>query len=72
MLVRNESTTDRVVRAGLGGLLLLAGTGPLARSRFWRWRRIATLIGLVLLFTASTGTCLIYRVLGISTREEEE
>ena len=56
----NESTTDRIVRAILGvvllglGLFVVEGTAGI----------VLDVLGGVLLFTAATGFCLIYKVLG--------
>lgn len=71
MFERNESTTDRIVRLGLGAFLVGIALQPFAVGR----RRpvlvgLAGLAGAVLLFTAATGTCLIYRGLNVSTYSE--
>jgi hypothetical protein len=63
----NESTVDRVVRAVLGVILLWAGLWPLAGLQGSVLGIIVVLVALILLFTAATGFCLIYRLLGIST-----
>jgi hypothetical protein len=58
---RNVGKVDRVVRVVLGiGLLGLYG----ALSSPWRY---LTLFGLVLIATAMTGACPLYRLLGWST-----
>ncbi len=59
----NEGTLDRVIRFVLALVLFyfaLQAQGP------WNW--ILGLLGVVLLFTAITGFCALYRLLGISTR----
>ena len=66
MFQQNEGTVDRVVRAVLGLILLWAGLGPLGGLKA-AGGIIVMLIGLILVFTALTGFCLIYRILGIST-----
>ncbi len=66
MLERNESAIDRIVRTGLGGLLLGIALRPQVRRRTLG----AVLLGLagaLLLFTAATGHCGLYRALGVST-----
>ncbi|MGC8837894.1 MAG: YgaP family membrane protein [Anaerolineae bacterium] len=65
----NEGTVDRIVRLVLGAVLLWAGLWPLGGLRGAAWGIVAAVIGLILLFTAATGFCLIYRILGISTRK---
>ncbi|RME26138.1 MAG: DUF2892 domain-containing protein [Deltaproteobacteria bacterium] len=63
LLPTNEGSADRIVRAVLGvALLSLLVIGPVPG-----WGLIG-LLGLVLLFTAAVGSCPIYTLLGISTR----
>jgi hypothetical protein len=64
-MVRNESNVDRIVRALVGAVLLIAWvagwlTGTLAI--------VLGIVGVVLLVTATVGFCPLYRVLGVSTR----
>ncbi|MBC7222759.1 MAG: DUF2892 domain-containing protein [Anaerolineae bacterium] len=65
----NEGTVDRIVRLVVGVVLLWAGLWPLGGLGGAAWGIVLALIGLVLLVTAATGFCLIYRILGISTRQ---
>jgi hypothetical protein len=63
-MVRNVSNVDRIVRAVVGAVLLIAWaagwvTGTLAV--------VLGLVGVVLLATAAAGFCPLYRVLGVST-----
>ncbi len=67
MFARNESMVDRIVRAVVGVILLWAGLWPLAGLQAAVLGIIVALIGLILVITAITGFCLIYRLLGIST-----
>jgi len=67
MFERNESTVDRIVRAVLGLILLWVGLWPLGGLQATVVGIIVALIGLVLVVTAITGFCLIYRLVGIST-----
>jgi hypothetical protein len=61
MLPANLGTTDRIIRLLLGAMALgLYGALPSP----WRY---LTLLGLVLIATALTRVCPLYRVLGIST-----
>lgn len=66
-MVRNEGVVDRVIRAVLAVLLLVIGLGPLGALRGSAWGIVVAVIGLILAFTAATGFCLIYKLLGIST-----
>ena len=63
-MVRNESNTDRILRAIVGAALLIAWiagwvSGTLAA--------VLGIVGLVLVATAIVGFCPLYRVFGIST-----
>ncbi|MBI5806334.1 DUF2892 domain-containing protein [candidate division TA06 bacterium] len=63
---RNESTADRIIRAIIGIALLVFGfivTGIL------HWVLLAA--GILALFTAITGFCGLYKLLGISTYKEQ-
>ena len=59
----NESTTDRVIRFLLSPVLFYFAFQSAAP---WNW--ILGIVAAVLLFTAITGFCGLYRVLGISTK----
>ena len=67
MFERNEGTADRIVRAVIGLILLWVGLWPLAGLQAAVLGIIVALIGLVLVITAITGFCLIYRIIGVST-----
>jgi Protein of unknown function (DUF2892) len=59
LIVKNTHNLDRIVRVALGlGLLSLAFVGPRTP---WGYA------GLILVLTGLSGTCPIYRILGIST-----
>lgn len=66
----NESTIDRIIRVVLGLLLIWLGLWPLSGLQGGALGIIVGVVGLILLVTAITGFCLIYRLLGISTRKE--
>jgi Protein of unknown function (DUF2892) len=59
----NEGTVDRILRALLGVALLAAGyfmaTGTVAIVLY--------VVGVIVLFTAATGFCLLYKLIGVST-----
>jgi hypothetical protein len=59
----NESTTDRVIRFILALVLLYFA---FQSASPWNW--VLGIVGVVLLFTAVTGFCGLYRLLGISTK----
>ena len=59
----NESTTDRVIRFLLSLVLFYFAFQSAAP---WNW--ILGIVAAVLLFTAITGFCGLYRVRGISTK----
>jgi len=54
----NEGKTDRIIRAILGVAAIILG------YMYSAWFYVAAL---VLLFTAATGYCFIYELIGIST-----
>ncbi len=60
----NESTPDRVIRFILALVLFYFA---LQSASPWNW--ILGIVGVVLLFTAVTGFCALYKVLGISTKK---
>lgn len=65
IMKQNENTTDRIIRLVAGIVLLAAGifftSGTLAI--------IFDVLGAVMLITAATGSCLIYRLFGFSTKK---
>ena len=67
MLEKNESTADRVVRALVGGGLLVVSYASLGVTSAKPLGILSALVGAVLLFTAATGSCLLYRLVGINT-----
>ena len=63
MFEKNMSQTDRVIRAVVGVVLVIA---YFMVAGSWSW--LLLLIGLVLLATAALGSCPPYSLLGISTK----
>jgi len=61
---RNEGSTDRIIRVILGIVLIIIGWLVLGNSTLGV---ILDIIGVILLITAITGFCAIYRLLGVST-----
>ena len=62
---RNESTTDRVIRFIAAIVLLGVAVSGLVAAP---WTYVFGVIAVILGFTAITGFCAIYAVLGLSTR----
>jgi hypothetical protein len=67
MLAKNESALDRVVRTALGGGLLIVSATSLGVTSGKPLGIVAAAGGVILLFTAATGSCLLYRAVGIDT-----
>ena len=67
MLTKNESALDRVVRTALGGGLLVVSATSLGVTSGKPLGIVAAAVGGILLFTAATGSCLLYRAVGIDT-----
>jgi len=67
MLTKNESALDRVVRTALGGGLLIVSATSLGVTSGKPLGIVAAAVGAILLFTATTGSCLLYRAVGIDT-----
>lgn len=63
MFAKNENTTDRILRAGLGILLLVAFFAMPDAGLRW----VLLVGGLIGLGTAAVGFCPLYRIFGIST-----
>ena len=67
MFPRNEGAVDRMARAILGAGLFALAAGLKARRPLGLG---AGLVGTVLLFTAATGSCQLYRPLGFDTTRQ--
>jgi len=67
VLTKNESALDRVVRTALGGGLLIVSATSLGVTSGKPLGIVAAAVGAILLFTAATGSCLLYRAVGIDT-----
>ena len=67
MFERNESALDRVVRLVVGGGLVAVALTSFGLSSAKPLGILFGLLGAVLLFTAATGSCLLYRLVGVST-----
>ena len=71
MFKSNESTADRLVRTVAGAGLLVASFLGLGLTSGKPLGILFAVIGAVLLFTAATGTCLLYRLIGIDTAKSK-
>jgi hypothetical protein len=75
---QNVGSFDRIVRIALGVALLVVGVAGYAGFVSLAWLGIGqalaavivAVIGLILLVTAATRTCLIYAALGLSTADQ--
>jgi hypothetical protein len=70
MFTKNESPLDRVVRAVVGTGLIAASAAGLGLASGEPLGLLFGLVGAVLLFTAATGTCLLYKLVGFSTAKQ--
>ncbi|NTW27452.1 MAG: DUF2892 domain-containing protein [Candidatus Moranbacteria bacterium] len=66
--MKNESNFDRGLRVVLGAILFLVGTTMLTGTA----SIIAYALGFVLLVTAATGFCALYRLFGINTNKDNK
>ena len=67
MLDKNEGSADRLVRAVVGGGLLTLSIARLGAASGRPLGVVTAILGGALLFTAATGSCCLYRPLGIDT-----
>ncbi len=66
MFSRNVGGVDRIVRAIIG-LALIAAFFTYPYLGGWKW--VTLIAGLFLLFTSIISTCMIYSMLGMTTRD---
>jgi uncharacterized membrane protein len=67
MFKRNESAADRIVRLVVGAGLVIVSLTNFGLASGKLLGIVLAAIGAVLLFTAATGFCLLYRLFGIGT-----
>jgi heme/copper-type cytochrome/quinol oxidase subunit 4 len=67
-MIKNESNVDRGLRLFLGVMFLYMGYAFSSGGV----QIVLYIFGVILVFTAATGFCLLYKLLGISTRTEQE
>jgi len=60
----NEGTTDRIARMILGVVLIIIGWPVLGNNTLGI---ILDIIGVILLITGITGSCMLYKIFGINT-----
>ena len=66
--MKNESSMDRKIRAVIGVVFLVLGSVVFSGTV----SIIAYVLGVVMLITAATGFCALYKVLGINTASEKK
>mgnify|MGYP006111033417 CR=1 FL=1 len=66
MFVKNQSDKDRIVRVVIA-VILIATYFALPSTINSSLGPLALIVAVTLLFNATTGTCFIYRALGINT-----
>lgn len=66
MFAKNEGPIDRWIRAFLGVFFLALAYYKFSGSV----QIIGYVIGVILIFTAATGFCTLYKILGISTKKD--
>ena len=64
----NESTTDRIARLIIG--LIFGYIGYISMPISPALAYVGYIIGVILIATAITGFCLLYKLIGISTKKE--
>jgi uncharacterized membrane protein len=67
MFTRNESSADRIARTVAGAALLAVSFASLSLTSGKPLGIVAAVVGAVLLLTAATGMCPLYRLLHIHT-----
>ena len=67
MFEKNESTADRLVRTVAGAGLLVTSFASLGVTSAKPFGILSGLVGAVLLLTAASGSCLLYRLVGVNT-----
>jgi hypothetical protein len=71
MFAKNESAVDRIVRIVAGAGLLVVSFASLGVTSAKPLGIVSALIGAVLLFTAATGSCLLYKLVGVDTSKSK-
>jgi uncharacterized membrane protein len=67
MFQKNESTADRVIRLVVGAALVVLAFAALGVTSGNVLGIIVAVVGAVLLFTAATGSCLLYKLFEVNT-----
>ena len=69
MFAKNESTIDRVIRLIVGAGLVIVSLTSFGLASAEPLGIVLVVLGAVLLFTAATGTCLLYKLIGVDTKK---
>ena len=67
MFKRNESTLDRVIRLVAGAALIVVSLTSFGLATGELLGIVLAVVGAILVFTAATGACLLYKPFGIHT-----
>jgi uncharacterized membrane protein len=67
MFKRNESGLDRVIRLVAGAALVIVSITSFGLTSGKALGIVLAAVGAILVFTAATGACLLYKPFGIST-----
>ena len=62
--MKNESNIDRIIRAIVGVILITVGYSVSGYLSI-----VLYIVGIIALFTAITGFCLLYKLFGFSTKK---
>lgn len=66
-MIQNEGEVDRLLRAVIGVILILAGIN----FENILWQAVFCALGGALVFTSFTGFCLIYKIFDFSTKNKK-
>ncbi len=65
-MIKNVGTIDRVIRIVLG-LILLYAAWAMYNTDSLVWAIVSLVVGIYVLITAITGSCFIYKAMGVNT-----
>ena len=66
--VKNEGATDRAIRFAVSVLLFVLAFFSLSGA----WQIVALVFAVLMLITAATGSCGMYKLLGIDTNKDDK
>ncbi len=68
VMIQNDGEVDRIIRGVVGVILLLVAYSSMTGT----WQIVLYVLGGIAVMTGITGFCLIYKLLGITTKKENE